>query len=139
MTNDAGWTNVFSLNKPLDWEQGYEANIDMQEKGFSIRQTEKYSIHRIVRTDELEGIHPIHEMTVGAGRKLILLDEASNVWIYDDQSRHLESLFRHGHGLFSHQAKLASMSDLLVIADSEPTTERRIAVYSLQWADHVGG
>lgn len=121
----------FSLNKPLDWEQGYEANIDMREKGFSIQQTEKYSIHRIVRTDELEGIHPIHEMTVGAGRKLILLDEASNVWIYDDQSRHLESLFRHGHGLFSHQAKLASMSDLLVIADSEQATERRIAVYSL--------
>lgn len=131
----------FSLNKPLDWEQGYEANIHMQSEGFSIQQTEKYSIHRIVRTDELEGIHPIQEMTVGPGRKLFLLDEASNVWIYDDESRHRESLFRQGHQLFSHQAMLASMSDLLVIADAHVESERRLAVYSISngqtmWAIH---
>ncbi|NQX69419.1 hypothetical protein HQN90_25135 [Paenibacillus alba] len=121
----------FSLNKPLDWEQGYEANIDMQEHGFSIGQTEKYSIHRIVRTDELEGVPSICDMAVGPGRKLILLDEASNVWIYEDESRHRELLFRQGHHLFSNQAMLASMSDLLVIADANPASERRLAVYAI--------
>ncbi|KRF07226.1 hypothetical protein ASG89_17955 [Paenibacillus sp. Soil766] len=121
----------FSLNKRMDWEEGFDANVHMLEQGFSIQQSEKYSIHRIVRTDELDGIPPICDMTVGPGRKLILLDESANVWIYDDESRHRELLFRHGHELFSSQAMLASMSDLLVIADSSEGTERRLAVYSI--------
>ncbi|WNR44081.1 phage tail protein [Paenibacillus roseipurpureus] len=121
----------FSLNKPMDWEQGYDANIHMDEHGFSIAQTEKYSIHRIVRTDELEGIPPIQDMTVGPGRKLILLDESANVWVYDDESRHRELLFRRGHELFSPGAQLASMGDLLIIADASEGIERRLALYSI--------
>ncbi|MGG1513812.1 phage tail protein [Paenibacillus oryzisoli] len=121
----------FSLNKRLDWEQGYDANIAMSDQGFSIQQTDKYSIHRIVRTDELEGIPGIVDMTVGPGRKLILLDESASVWVYDDESRHRELLFRHGHELFSPQAMLASMADLLVIADAHEGSERRLAVYAI--------
>lgn len=59
----------FSLNKRMDWEEGFDANVHMLEQGFSIQQSEKYSIHRIVRTDELEGIPPIRDMTVGPGRE----------------------------------------------------------------------
>jgi len=121
----------FSLNKKMDWEHGLAVNVSMQEHGFSIRQTEKYSIHRIVRTEEIEGTQRIQDVTVGPGRKLIVLDESANVWIYEDESRHVERLFRQGHHLFSAQAKLASMGDLLIVGDANRNSERRLAMYAI--------
>jgi phage tail-like protein len=121
-------SKFFSLNKPMDWETGLSVNLRVEEKGLSVRQTEKYAVHRIVRTDELSGAEAISDFTTGQGGKLFILDSAANVWTYDYQNKHREALFRQGHQLFSGQSMLASYADVLYIADTKG--ERRIASYS---------
>ncbi|UJF34082.1 phage tail protein [Paenibacillus hexagrammi] len=121
--------SFFSFNKPLDWEQGCAANMDMSTKGLSIRSTEKYGVYRIVRLDELEGMESISDASVTPSGKLLLMDDHAGVWVYDDENQHREPLFRQGHPLFSGSAMLASLSDVWVTAD--PNSERRLGVYAM--------
>lgn len=119
----------FSLNKIADWDRGLACNLHVQDEGIAINRTEKYGLHRIIRPEDLEGAEWPVDFAVGRGGKLYVLDEAANVWAYDADNRHIEPLFRHGHGLFTHRAQLAAWDDTLLIADGE--AELKLAAYAV--------
>ncbi|QGQ96638.1 hypothetical protein EHS13_18025 [Paenibacillus psychroresistens] len=130
----------FSFNKPADWEKGKSSNLNISDEGLSVSQTEKYGVQRIIpladvfrilnRTTEdgADRAPVIKDFAVGRNGKLFLMDEHTNLWMYDFQNENRELLFTAGHELFSNNAKLAACESTLYFAD--PLGERKLAAYS---------
>jgi phage tail-like protein len=130
----------FSFNKLADWQKGTSSNLHISDKGLSVSQTEKYGIQRIILLEDVfrilnrtvenaaDRLPTILDFAVGRNGKLFLLDEQTNLWMYDFQNENRELLFTAGHELFSNKAKLAAVENTLYFAD--PLGERKLSAYS---------
>ncbi|WP_219837876.1 phage tail protein [Paenibacillus sp. R14(2021)] len=121
-------TLFFSLNKESDWAGSSKSNLEWTPKGLQIAQTQKYGIRNTLRLQDLDGMHEAHEFVIGPYGRLYVLDQASDVWMYDAESHHHEKLFPSGHGLFGVRSMLAVIGETLLVADPE---QQRCAAYAI--------
>ncbi|MBD2847887.1 phage tail protein [Paenibacillus sp. IB182496] len=119
----------FSRNRPSDWEAGAASNLEWAEGGLRICQTQKYGIARTVRLTELEGVGEVAAFAIGRYGRIYLLDDAGNLWLYDQENRYHELLFPPGHQLFGSYAMMAVGDEAVYIADPDSVTP--VAAYSL--------
>jgi phage tail-like protein len=136
--------HYFSFNKKSDWAKGSFINLDVSESGIAVNKTVKYGVHKTLLCSEIFRIMDITEradseserppeifqLAAGSSSRLFLLDEHTNVWMFDPSNEYRELMFSAGHGLFSNQAMMAAGDQLLVIAD--PTVDRKIAAYYMK-------
>ncbi|WP_274650201.1 phage tail protein [Paenibacillus humicola] len=115
-------TLFFSLNKQADFESGGSDNLEWTPQGLRIKQTQKYGVRSTLRLGELEGFPGARDFAVGLYGRLFVLDEAADVWIYDQDNRYHEKLFPSGHQLFGSRSMLAVTGDMLIVADPEGET-----------------
>ncbi|CAI6081419.1 phage tail protein [Cohnella sp. JJ-181] len=109
----------FSVNVPEHWRRrGWMENLDNAET-LSLRSDARYGVLDTASFGELEGIGVVRAFAVGPFTRLILLDDAGDLWFYDRHSRHHERLFVSRHGLFSASAMLAAAGETLFVADPE--------------------
>ncbi|MDG0812937.1 hypothetical protein [Cohnella rhizosphaerae] len=119
----------FSINRPEHWSRrGLAENLDVGET-VRLRSDARYGVLDTASFGELEGVGAVRAFAVGVFGRLILLDEAGDLWTYDRHSRHHERLFVSRHGLFSASAMLAATGDTLFVAD--PEGERTLAAYDV--------
>ena len=109
----------FSLNKESDFRRGSRDNLEWAGGGLRIQQTQKYGIRRTLRISELDGIREARDFAIGPYGRMYVLDDAGDVWMYDQDSRYHEKLFPSGHGLFGRRSMLAVIDDTLLVADPE--------------------
>lgn len=119
----------FSLNKKMDWEKSISINLSISDQSIHIDQTEKYGFHKLIRLSEIEGTSDIYDMAVGMKNKLYLLDDKTNLWIYDYENNITERLFRAGHQMFTKRALLAVNGEVIIFADS--FAENKISAFSI--------
>ncbi|MFD2331948.1 phage tail protein [Cohnella sp. GCM10020058] len=119
----------FSVNSPEHWSRrGVTENLDIGDT-VRLRSDARYGVLDTASFGELEGVGTVSAFAVGLFGRLILLDDAGDLWTYDRHSRHHERLFVARHGLFSAAAMLASTGDTLLVAD--PDGERMLAAYDV--------
>ncbi len=119
----------FSLNKPSDWSKGVLHNLDAGDDGIQLKQTFKYGVRAVLNLKEIIPDSSVQDCAIGSNGKVFLLDHDTNVWHYDSVNKHVELLFRSRHELFTNKAVIASVSDVLVFADSNG--HHAIAGYSI--------
>ncbi|MUT65920.1 phage tail protein [Paenibacillus sp. NEAU-GSW1] len=93
-------------------------NLEWNRSGFGIRRDNKYGIHAMLKLGDLNGTARIKEMALGRHDRLYLLDERSDLWIYDRRNNEHKRLFTQGHGLFTANARIAASGEIVFIADA---------------------
>ncbi|CAG7640719.1 phage tail protein [Paenibacillus allorhizosphaerae] len=134
-------TNFFSFNKKADWQQGYLFNLEAENQELTLQRARKYSISKEISLPDIfmlaqadaddsggESKVDIVDFTVGPAGRLLLLDNQTNIWLFDYYNGHQELLFRQGHDLFSAASLLAYTDELLLVADGAETG--RITAFS---------
>lgn len=118
--------SFFSFNKRTDWQNGIADNLEISDEGLTIKQTLRYGIDDSINLSVHAGFAMVNDFTLGKNERIYLLDETSSIWTYDYRNKHSEFLIK-DQQMFTNKAMLASIADLLFIA--EPSG--RIVAYSL--------
>jgi phage tail-like protein len=125
----AGKFSFFSLNKKSDWDRGVSVNVTVSDQGLKLNSSSRYGLERIIGSKELPVIDGLRDFAAGRFSLLYLLDDNANLLVYDVQIRHLDHVFRAGHGLFTAEARIASAGEMLCVADARG--EHRLMAFSL--------
>ncbi|GBF34817.1 NHL repeat domain protein [Desulfocucumis palustris] len=123
-----GEVNFFSVNKKNDWEKGWADNIHFGDEGISLKTGRQYVLSRFIGLRNLMPHTGINDMAVENNGLFYLLDDRAGLWVYDYRSRQNDALLKEGHGLFTGQAMVALLEDVVLVAD--PLSEHKLTAFS---------
>lgn len=119
----------FSFNKRLDWAKGMSYNLEITDNGMTLIFENKYALHRTLRLSDNSVIGDVANFAMSSGSRIVILNERSDLILYDMENDHPEALFVSGHGQFTNRAHITVSGDLLFVADANVT--HKVSAYSL--------
>ncbi|MBM7868037.1 hypothetical protein GTO89_14810 [Heliobacterium gestii] len=106
----------FAFRNQEDWDEGVGFNLRFDDGQIVICQEEKYVWQETLRLGRIVPAR-ICDFAPRLDGRFYLLDEQTNVWVYDPKKKHRERLFSEGHRLFTADARIAAAGEQLIVAD----------------------
>lgn len=123
-----GEGSYFSLNKKSDWEKGWSDNFHYADGGITLKTNLQYAVSRVVKVKSAVPGADISDLAISKGQ-FYLLDAHANVLVYDYKNSRADIFIRAGQGLFTGQALITLLKDILIVAD--PLGRQKITAFSI--------
>ncbi len=118
----------FSLKSKRTFQRGHSSNLLVTDEGLSLKSIYSYQPEMSIRPEENGRPRFIKDFAVDKRILIYMLDELANIWVHDFQGNHSECLIKGGKGLFSSDALISVVDDVLLVAD--PAGEEPVIAFS---------